>query len=405
MRRMHAVPKRGFTVNWIDRLSRPKHGQIRYLHRLTTGLSLCLVVSSSCMTWAAITYVGGKPQSKKLGRWPQMHPKDAKKAAEEFFAHPAKALAVRDAPTLGELFTRYLSQYVEPRQYRTQYEVIRVFAKYIAPRLGSTPVSQIDRADIVNLVDSVASEHGAAQSDKCLMLVSRMLRWWQARDSHFVSPVVPGMRRYVPISRSRILSDDELRALWKVQGTMADAMKFMVLTGQRRSKVLGLRFGDVVDGCWVIRKDSPREKGHGEELELPPMCLDLIERQRIVKGKSDRVFRVYQIQLAKAEVDAMTGIEGATLHDLRRSARSLLSRAGVRSHVAERILGHRLQGVEGVYDRWEWKEEKAAALKALASLVDSIVTPPLPTRRQACRTPTCSAASRRTPLWSRQRPT
>ena len=65
-----------------------------------------------------------------------------------------------------------------------------------------------------------------------------------------------------------------------------------------------------------------------------------------------------------------------TLHDLRRTARSLMSRAGVRPDIAERVLGHAIKGVEGVYDRHSYREEKAHALKALANLIENILRPP-----------------------------
>ena len=64
------------------------------------------------------------------------------------------------------------------------------------------------------------------------------------------------------------------------------------------------------------------------------------------------------------------------LHDLRRTARSLMSRAGVRPDISERVLGHVIKGVEGVYDRHSYTEEKAHALKALAGLIEKIINPP-----------------------------
>ncbi len=65
-----------------------------------------------------------------------------------------------------------------------------------------------------------------------------------------------------------------------------------------------------------------------------------------------------------------------TLHDLRRTARSLMSRAGVTPHTAERVLGHTIKGVEGTYDRHPYDPEKAHALEVLAALVERIVNPP-----------------------------
>ena len=66
---------------------------------------------------------------------------------------------------------------------------------------------------------------------------------------------------------------------------------------------------------------------------------------------------------------------GWTLHDLRRTARSLMSRAGVDADHAERALGHVIAGVRGVYDRHEFKEEKRRAFEALAAQIERIINP------------------------------
>jgi integrase len=64
-----------------------------------------------------------------------------------------------------------------------------------------------------------------------------------------------------------------------------------------------------------------------------------------------------------------------TIHDLRRTARSLMSRAGVRSDIAERVMGHAIMGVEGVYDRHSYTDEKADALQRLSGLIEQILNP------------------------------
>jgi integrase len=65
-----------------------------------------------------------------------------------------------------------------------------------------------------------------------------------------------------------------------------------------------------------------------------------------------------------------------TLHDLRRTARTLMARAGVRPDISERVLGHVIQGVAAVYDRHDYEAEKRDALEKLAGLVERIVNPP-----------------------------
>jgi integrase len=77
----------------------------------------------------------------------------------------------------------------------------------------------------------------------------------------------------------------------------------------------------------------------------------------------------------KRAFDKACDIADWTIHDLRRTARTLLSRAGISSDAAERCLGHVMPGVRGVYDRWEYRDEKARAYEALAALIDRIVNP------------------------------
>ena len=120
---------------------------------------------------------------------------------------------------------------------------------------------------------------------------------------------------------------------------------------------------------------------------LPKMALDAIEKQpRIVgnpfvfPGRGERAFASFGRGKEKLDTKLETTLPRAdrwVIHDLRRTARSLMSRAGVRPDIAERVLGHAIPGVEGVYDRHSYAEEKAEALGKLAALVDRIVKPAL----------------------------
>jgi integrase len=66
-----------------------------------------------------------------------------------------------------------------------------------------------------------------------------------------------------------------------------------------------------------------------------------------------------------------------TLHDLRRTAKTLMARAGVRPDISERVLGHVIAGVEGTYDRHSYADEKRDALEKLAAMIERILNPPL----------------------------
>jgi integrase len=77
----------------------------------------------------------------------------------------------------------------------------------------------------------------------------------------------------------------------------------------------------------------------------------------------------------KVRLDAQSGVAGWILHDLRRTSRSLMSRAGVHPDIAERCLGHAIPGIRGIYDRHAYRQEMLHAFEALASQIERIVHP------------------------------
>jgi integrase len=78
---------------------------------------------------------------------------------------------------------------------------------------------------------------------------------------------------------------------------------------------------------------------------------------------------------AKVRLDQLSGINGWQLHDLRRTARSLLSRAGIHPDISERCLGHAIGGIRGIYDRHDFHDQMAHAFEALAAQIERIVHP------------------------------
>ena len=140
-----------------------------------------------------------------------------------------------------------------------------------------------------------------------------------------------------------------------------------------------MKWADVTDGVWTIAT-AEREKSNAGSLALPAQALAIIEAQPRL-GDNPYVFagrglRPLQFSQSKAPFDAkLPKMPRWTLHDLRRTARSLMSRAGVRPDISEAVFGHAIPGVEGIYDRHRYDAEKAAALERLATLIDGIVNP------------------------------
>jgi len=162
------------------------------------------------------------------------------------------------------------------------------------------------------------------------------------------------------------------------------------LTAQRREKVVTVKWDDIADGVWTIATEA-REKGNAGSLQLPAEALAIINSQPRM-AQNPHVFAasrggggVNGFPRAKATFDAACGVTGWVLHDLRRTARSLMSRAGVSSEHAERVLGHVIGGVEGIYDRHQYDHEKADVLAKLAALINTIINPPADNVRQLRR--------------------
>jgi integrase len=236
------------------------------------------------------------------------------------------------------------------------------------------------------LLDRVEDNHSARQADYVLSVVRSVMNWYATRHDDYVPPIVRGMRRQSPTAqaRARTLDDDEIRLIWHAAegaGNFGAIVRMCLLTAQRRTKVETIRWCDISDaGEWSVPTEA-REKGTGGLLVLPTSAIAIIRAQAqfgenpfVFAGRGKGPFQ--GTGYAKARFDAaLPSLAPWVIHDLRRTARSLMSRAGVRPDIAERVLGHVIGGVEGVYDRHSYFDEKADALRKLAALIESIVNP------------------------------
>jgi integrase len=199
----------------------------------------------------------------------------------------------------------------------------------------------------------------------------------------------PSQRR-----RQRVLSDTELAAVWQAaeasQNAFGCLVQFLLLTATRRNEAASMRRGEVSGDEWTIPQERYKT---GLELVIPlsdaaQAVLATVPKigkggfvfttdgKRAIRGfsKFKREFDNKVLAILR-ERDPEATLPRWTLHDLRRTARSLMSRAGVPSDHAERCLGHVLPGVRGTYDRHEYLAEKRKAFEALRVAIERIVNP------------------------------
>ena len=284
---------------------------------------------------------------------------------------------------------KYLELHVLKNGLRSQDEIERILSKFIYPVWENREFESIRRSDVAKLLDMVEVASGSHQADSVLGIVRGIMNWYTSRSDDYVVPIAPRMGRVDPEARERdrVLEDDEIRAVWPVaeaNGVFGGIVRFALLTGQRRAKIAALRWEDVtVDGVWNIPTEK-REKGNAGALVLPESALAVIKEQKriaenpyVFAGRGGGHFKGFSAP--KRAFDEKVGNlpKGPwTIHDLRRTARSLMARAGVRPEIAERVMGHAVKGVERVYDRHQYLDEKAEALRRLAGQIDTILNPP-----------------------------
>jgi integrase len=180
------------------------------------------------------------------------------------------------------------------------------------------------------------------------------------------------------------LSEDEIKKIWAAcsrtdvfpsERAFNGLVKLALLTAQRREKYLELKWADISDGVWTVQRDSDRRKGTPKQLPLTPLCLSVLAERPRDEGLP--IFQVVNMSRPKRLLDEASGVTGWTLHDLRRTARSLMEDLGVPYEDGEEACG-RVTGsaVSRIYRRGNPTPRIGKALKILSDHIASLVTPP-----------------------------
>jgi integrase len=377
------------------------------------GSGLYLVLQPSGHRSFAVRYrANNQPKKLTIGSWPAVSLADARVAAIKARERvkqgedPAKKKAddkikadAAKEDTVTAVCEKYLAR-PEVKKLRTNDQRVSILRRLIYPVLGDKPIGSVKRSDIVTVLDRVEDRNGPRAADVCLAVLRRVMNWFALRDDEFRSPIVRGMNRQRAAEhrRERVLDDSEIRKVW---GATADGqpfsalVRFALLTSARRSEIAGLRWDEVSpDGIWTL--PASRSKTKTEIVRpLSKAAQEVLTGLPRFEG-CDFAFTttgrtpISQFSVPKARLDAASGVTGWRLHDLRRTARSLLSRAKVPTKseegkvvhipvnpdVAERCLGHALPGIRATYDKHRYIFEMTHAFEALSALIGRIVNPP-----------------------------
>jgi len=354
-----------------------------------------------------------QPTWHQLGVYPVMSLAEARASAREALAalaagqHPrglleekrrAREAAEREAAehtfaAIADSFARSQLPDMRPASRRLYDAYIR---RELIPALGARPITEIRRRDVIALVEAIKERSGKAAATGALSVLRRCLNWALGRDIEGFDSNPAGNVSTKDVigeskARSRSLTDAELRAVWTATAAVGEPFstvyKLLLLTGLRLNEVAGARWDELDLDVGVLTIPEERAKnGQTQLVPLPPLAVKLLAA--VPRFSGPFIFTttagrrpVSAFSHAKARMDEAIAASGDAVadfvvHDFRRVVRSGLSRLHVNTTVSELCLGHTRKGIEGVYDRHSYFDEKRKALRKWQDHLLTIVEPP-----------------------------
>ncbi len=263
-----------------------------------------------------------------------------------------------------------------------------IFNSIVLPGWRGRTIGSIRRRDVIELVESVAVDgRRGYRANRTLAALSKLFNWLVARDALAFSPVIGVEPPHKEEVRTRILSDAELRALWLAcadDGALGQAIRLLILTGQRRSEVGHMCWPEIDEQRRLWTLPAARTKNAREHVvPLSSQAWAVIEARPQFADCSfvfsvDGQRPVNNWDKVKRRVSAKAGVlpDSWRLHDLRRTCASGMQKLGVSVPVIEKALNHvsgTFHGIVGTYQTHDYADEVRIALQKWADHVEEIV--------------------------------
>jgi integrase len=300
---------------------------------------------------------------------------------------PASAsVSVSDKHSIEYLVSEFVERYLRPSRKRPEY-AIRILQKDILPEWKGRDARTVEPHEVIALLDKIVDRGSAIMANRVAAILTQLFKFGIHRR---IVPASPVQLLYRPGGkekpRERTLTDDELRAYLKNPKAatryqrLAHAITVLLLTGQRRGELALAKWTDVDlrAKTWTI-PDENSKSGKGHIVPLSDWAAaEFQSLKKLAKGSafvlpanggstpSDPKLLTRGVARCQTRLKELS-VGAFTLHDLRRTCRTGLSRLKVQPHIAERVLNHAQERIAGTYDLWEYMEEKRAALEKWAA--------------------------------------
>ncbi|PMH10192.1 tyrosine-type recombinase/integrase [Vibrio splendidus] len=284
----------------------------------------------------------------------------------------------------------------------------RVYTKDIAPHIGDIPLDKITARDIRTTITAINDSGRPTIANDALGHCKQLFNHGMKLDllqgnpaSAFTVRDAGGIEQ----SKDRFLNEDELKQFFRIARENSTsfsrdnylACALLVCLGVRKSELCEAKWEEfeLEKGLWHLPKERSKTNV-GFTIPLAPKVLKWLEELKVRGFGSEYVLPSrraskrphmgpdtlnraitklfgHEAGKKKQPPNLMGDMPHFTVHDLRRTCRTLLAKQGTPGHVAERCLNHKLKGVEGIYDQYDYLEERREALAKLAIQISDIV--------------------------------
>jgi integrase len=323
----------------------------------------------------------------ELGQDPQADRVDRRTRDQQVLLVTTREIDDNGKPVRKGVIAEYLAAKKPDVRPRTYVEIERYLTSTYFKPLHSMPIDTIKRKDIATRLVAISNESGTVTASQARDMISAFFTWAVKAGLVDQNPVIGTMEPKGSAGRERVLSNDELAAVWRASGDneYAKVVKLLILTGARRQEIGGLRFSelDYNAGTWTLPKE--RSKNNRElTLPLPAEAWAIINSVPRLAHR-DRLFGIHantgytdwgggKRALDKRLLGKIE--EPFVIHDIRRTVATGMADLGVQPHIIEAVLNHRSghkRGVAGVYNRSSYDREVRAALALWADHVRALV--------------------------------
>jgi integrase len=349
----------------------PGKPQTDYFDATVSGLALR--VTASAKSWSLMTTgSNGKRQRRTLGRYPVMPLAVARTAALE-----AKQGNGSGQTTVADALVMFL----KAKERRSYAELKRRLDKNVVPVIGAVRLVELTRADAAKVIAAVKDRGAPVEALRVAEDLRAFGRWTVGAGLLDRDPLAGMLLPAKSKPRERVLSDDECQTVWRgldtIRADFATATRLLLVTGQRRGEVVGMRRDelDLKVRIWTLPGERVKN-GRKHVVPLSDLAVELIRAALEAAGDSPRVFpTIPSADCLTVRINAKQfGLERWTVHDLRRTALTKMQELGTSPVVLGAIANHKGGGVTLThYAYYDYGPEKRRALDLWADRLRAIM--------------------------------